>query len=119
MLSKDEIDRGAKNIAIAVNAVRMSGVKNFSNSQLVKLLKEQKCTYPFRVAILLRKSGLICGKRSDYSFKTKEPIEYSVFRPILIYNKNTTCEITIEYAIEFLKRNGYKIYEPITDYKEV
>ena len=98
--------------------------------ELISSLKAANCPYPRDVAILLKKRNLICKVNFLYVFSTPEPIHYKVimvdlediyfkYKPKSPSKPSVPQEVLVEEYIKYLKNLGYKIYKPITEYKEL
>ena len=121
----------------------------FSLEQLAKDLKSDGCPYASFMPGILKRAGLVAKNGKYYFFVSPEPIHFKGFKtyvddladamrlagqnsrsgdkksknslPVLVEAAMAITEhkLTCQEMIDILKSQGYKIFAPITEFKEV
>jgi len=134
MKKVDPSDR-AKKVSLAISLVREKKDK-FEREELSRLLSKAGCPYSLAITSLLIKEKIIHKEGFFYQFATPEPVYYKSIEAGVTQiaqrmmasvanspSKQKTLKlqpiISEEQAmITFLKNKGYKVFAPITEYKE-
>lgn len=143
---KNTSEKRAKAAAAAISSVRILK-QMFDVKELVDLLKKNDCPYSAHLPAILVKEKLMERHQNMCRFTTTEPIYFGILRKPLdlvaktssnyvkkykekkvsgttttqIVAKETKVELpqlTTEQMITALKLQGYKVFKPVTEFKE-
>lgn len=115
----------AKLVSLTISQIRKNEV-NFTRTGMINALIRENCPYASRVFPLLKKLELI-EKNTDgtYCFTKAEPVYYGLLvKPLeeiaIRYISKPKQEKLLEESemIDFLKSKGFKIFKPVTEFKE-
>jgi len=101
----------------------VSHSEKFTSAQLKTIIKG--LPYEALIIGILKKRKIIQKKGKFYEFCSQEPVYYKVIAAELEAFKKSKKpqqvrkDLTIEDMVSLLKKEGYKILKPITNYEEL
>lgn len=142
---KNKSEQRAKDAAAAIAQIRKD--KNvFDTNNMVELLRRQSCPYAIYIPSILVKQGILEKHHNMLHFKSEEPVYFGILKnPLDEVSKKTMTylrkskekksgkistpkmektiqtelpQLTIEQMITALKSQGYKVFKPVTEFKE-
>lgn len=142
---KNKSEQRAKDAAAAIAQIRKD--KNvFNTNDMVELLRRQSCPYAVYIPSILIKQGILEKHQNMLHFKLEEPVYFGVLKNPLDEVSQKTAgylkkskekkinklsgktskepvkvippQLSTEQMIDALKAQGYKVFKPVTEFKE-